>query len=273
MKLGFMTWACPDWTLDEILAKGKRYGYDCVEPRVEAKHKHGLELDTSPEMLERGAERLRSGGMEIPCIATSCTFVHEKPAERERNVRTLARYVEMAAIMRVRYLRVFGGAIPQGVAVQDAVKMVVDSLQEVAPKAQKSGVRILLETHDDFRFSDRAKAVIEQVRSPAVRILWDYAHPFNAGEAIEQTARNIIAYTLHIHVHEFTCVDGKWVFLPLGSGHIPHAEVVRLLHHSAFTGCLSVEWIGENKPDEVLPQHAAKLREYLLELTQRSPNR
>ena len=36
MKISFMTWACPDWSLAQILAAAIRYGYDSVEPRVEA---------------------------------------------------------------------------------------------------------------------------------------------------------------------------------------------------------------------------------------------
>ena len=44
MKLSFMTWACPEWDLNEVITGAIRYGYDGVEPRVEVKQKHGIDL-------------------------------------------------------------------------------------------------------------------------------------------------------------------------------------------------------------------------------------
>jgi len=66
MKLSFMTFATPDWDLNRILTAAIRYGYDGIEPRSEAEHKHGVELETTKkqgkEMLaaiqEEAIERL-----------------------------------------------------------------------------------------------------------------------------------------------------------------------------------------------------------------------
>ena len=43
IKLATMSSACPDWTLDEVVAGMKRHGYQGFEPRVEWDHACGIE--------------------------------------------------------------------------------------------------------------------------------------------------------------------------------------------------------------------------------------
>ena len=43
IKLATMSSACPDWTLDEVVAGMKRHGYQGFESRVEWDHACGIE--------------------------------------------------------------------------------------------------------------------------------------------------------------------------------------------------------------------------------------
>ena len=56
MKISFMTFVAPEWTLEEHLTAAIRYGYDAIEPRCEADHAHGIELNSTKK--RSGAIRL-----------------------------------------------------------------------------------------------------------------------------------------------------------------------------------------------------------------------
>ena len=43
MKFSFMSFSTPELTLEETLALAERLGYDGVELRIEAGHKHGAD--------------------------------------------------------------------------------------------------------------------------------------------------------------------------------------------------------------------------------------
>ena len=47
MKYAFMTFSTPALNLDDVLATAKQYGYDGIEPRLDAGHKHGVEVAAS----------------------------------------------------------------------------------------------------------------------------------------------------------------------------------------------------------------------------------
>ena len=46
MKFSFMTFSCPELTLDQVLSMAKEFGYDGIEPRISASHQQGVEFDT-----------------------------------------------------------------------------------------------------------------------------------------------------------------------------------------------------------------------------------
>jgi sugar phosphate isomerase/epimerase len=74
MKYSFMSFSCPQQTLPELLGTAKIYGYDGIEPRVECKHRHGVELDADQAARRRLKGEIDKSGLRVSCIATSCTF-------------------------------------------------------------------------------------------------------------------------------------------------------------------------------------------------------
>jgi sugar phosphate isomerase/epimerase len=44
MKFSFMSFSTTNLSLDDLLALAKKLGYDGVEPRIDSKHAHGIEL-------------------------------------------------------------------------------------------------------------------------------------------------------------------------------------------------------------------------------------
>lgn len=265
MKISFMTWACPDWSLAQILAGAIRYGYDCVEPRVEADHAHGIELDTTKKQRRAIRQQFEDCGVGISALATSRRYAIASDHELAESIELTKRYVDLAADLGCSNLRVFGGGTPQGMDFADAKKIVAESLHECAQHAAERKVYLCLETHDSYSLSGDCLETVLMADHPNVAICWDILHPCRQGETIAAAFENVRNHVRHCHVHDARLGEdpGSYQMTLMGEGDVPHDEAIRLLASIDFQGALSGEWINAFPAEEVLPHDAAVLRQYL----------
>ncbi|NCO32681.1 MAG: hypothetical protein AUJ92_14365 [Armatimonadetes bacterium CG2_30_59_28] len=266
MKFCFMTWVCPEWDTPTIIEKCRQYGYHGVEFRVECDHKHGVELDASPDHLRWVQQSFANAGVETPCIATSQRFSSNDPAERRQQVDVAKRYVELAAAIEVPIIRVFGGPIPEGVDRRTATSYIAEALRELGAFADQHDVVVGLETHDHFSLARDAVAVINETDHPRVRCLWDIMHPVSHGETMAEAFSHVKPHVVHCHIHDGRRENGNIVLTFPGEGIVDHREAVQLLQTIGFDGHLSGEFINWLPPDEVLPKYAETLSGYLREI-------
>ena len=264
MKLSFMTFACPQWTLAEVLRGATRYGYRGVEPRVLAGHKHGIEPDMPAAERARVRQAFADGGLANCCVATSCRFAETDPAKRRANVDALKRHVELAADVGAPRIRVFGGVRPQGMTAEDGIRIVAEDLRAGADLAAEMGVTICLETHDDFARGETVAAVLARADHPALRANWDVMHPHTHGEAAEATWAALRGKVEHVHCHDTKQVDGRWPTLMPGAGELPLGTFLGWLAEAGFAGYLSAEyWTELGPPEKTLPEYVGRMREIL----------
>ena len=246
MKLSFMTWSCPDWDCGEIIKAGKKYDYQGVEIRVESDHKHRIELDLPKRDRKMVRRMFAEEGIEIPCVATSLQFAVGDDKQREDNLEKLKTYIVLAGDIGSPYIRVFGG----------------DFLREAAEYAEGTDVEILLETHDSFSVSNRARQVVTEAAHRKVNILWDIMHPVREMEDAEETYDHLRFFIRHLHIHDgFYSSRGKMEVCFLGQGMVDHRTPMELLHQDGFPGYLSLEIIGKGEPEKWLKQYSERLRE------------
>jgi len=266
VKLSFMTWVCPEWTVDQIIAGAKKYDYDGVEIRVETEHAHKLELDSSPERRQEVRKAFEDGGIDISCIATSLTFSTPDEAERRESVEKLRRYIELAHDVGSPCIRVFGGMQGKGQPL-GVVMTVADALASVGEEAQKAGVYVCLETHDYFSHSKYVAAAVKMADSPNICALWDVLHPVRHLETVDMSYANLRGLIKHLHIHDYqydeTKLNGQ--LCPLGEGVVDYKRTIELLHADGFDGHAAVE-VMKVDPDEVLRQYSEKWHQYLKEL-------
>jgi sugar phosphate isomerase/epimerase len=272
MKLAVTTLGCPEWTLPEIISRVKEYGYDAVELRGLGPD---LDLTQSPAFNTPGAiaeskRAFADAGLEICALDSSASFATADPAEREKMLSHAKQFVDLALALDCPYVRVFGGATPEGEERSPAVARVAECLLAVGDHAAKNAgsVSVLLETHDAYSTGAQVAEVLSQAQHPNVGCLWDLHHPARHGETARQTYDAIEPYIRMTHVK-----DSKpgGTYCLLGEGDIPIKEMIQLLHAGGYDGYLSLEWekrwIAALAPaEEVFPQYAKKLREYLAEL-------
>jgi len=263
MKIAFMTFATPELDLTQTLTAAIRYGYDAVEPRAEAGHKHGVELEATKKQRKEIKAAFGDTGVELCCIATSRTYSMAEADQRADSVELTKKYVDLAADCGAPCIRVFGGGTPAGADFTEVKKYVAEAMRECAQHAQGSGVYVCFETHDGYINANDAAEVVRTADSPQAAINWDIMHPCTAGMTIPEAFEALKPYIKHCHAHDgIRREDGGWDLAPMGTGEIDHAEAMRLLATIGYSGAFSGEWISWQPYEEMLPREAAVLREY-----------
>ena len=113
MKYSFMSFSAPDASLAELVGLAARLGYDGIEPRIDAGHKHGVEVGISHDKCAEYKKIAADAGIGIACVATSCRFADDTVAAFEYRIR------EAGALARERawsglHTRVWRSAVRPG---------------------------------------------------------------------------------------------------------------------------------------------------------------
>jgi sugar phosphate isomerase/epimerase len=260
MKYAFMTFSCPQWTLEEVLAAAQRYGYDGVELRVDANHNHGVEVTNTPEQRASARQMADTQGVALCCVATSCKFAD--PATVAQNVADAQVRIDLAADLGAHVVRVFGGKIPQGLSRQQAIDTVVQALTTLVDQAARRNVYLALETHDDWCDPQDVLAVVSQVNHPYVGVNWDYMHTLRVAKtSLDEAFAALGPYIRHVHFHDGSLAADKLEFLPIGQGEYDQRRVLELLRSVEYDGYLSGEWINWEPAETHLPRELRAIRQ------------
>lgn len=260
MKYSFMTFSCPQLSLDEVLSLAKRTGYDGVEPRVVSNHKHGIETDTNAAKRREIKNKFAESGIAACCVATSCRYAD--PATAQTMIDEAFRCIDLAADIGAPTIRVFGGQLGEGLSREEGIEQVAKSLASVADHAADRGVTVCMETHDAWCDPKNVAAVMKQVNHPAIAVNWDIMHPVRTENAtIDESFDALKPWIKHLHIHDASKETGK--LIAIGKGFIDHERAIELLQTISYDGYLSGEWIGWADPYEVhLPRELVTLKGY-----------
>lgn len=262
-RISFSTIACPDYTVEQIVAAAQRYGYDGVELYALA----GQRL--TPALLEAHVETIRrafkADDVPIVCLNSWAHLATTDRAERAAQEAQIARAFELANTLQCPLVKTFGGEIPAGVPLTEVYDSMAESIMRLCERARRFGVRLVLETHDAFSRGAAVAELLRRVDNPAFAALWDVHHTYRMGETIDETAALIGDRVAHAHVKDAVRHGDGWQFVLLGEGELPVPDLITWLVTRGFDGYVSVDWEKMWHPDlagpEVaLPHFAAMLR-------------
>jgi sugar phosphate isomerase/epimerase len=249
MQLAFMSWVCPKMTLTELLAAGKRYGYEGIEFRPECSHGHGVELSATAQQRQAIRREVEASGLVPCCIAPSVSCCQDHEPERDKHAQTLLRYIDLAAEMGIQRIRVFGDPLPNGGsgARSRSYAVQADFLARPAERAAQAGVKIVLEVHGNLRGFDVGEILYRAAYPPALWINWHLEHCLNHGEDVDEAYRHVKGRVGHAH------------FQLMVEKTDPFDSVFRqaqLLAGEGFDGFFSVEVINNPNSEAVMKAHA-----------------
>ncbi len=265
MQISFTTLGCPDWSLEQIAANAKDYGYDGVELRVNNDGNH-LSPDTSLADAEEVGRQFRDTGAPITCVMGYSSFASQDEAAVAGNQAVLEKLIALAAAMQAPYIRTFAGQLPEGTTLEAMIEIIARALKPLAQQAADKGISIGIETHDDWCAAANIMAIINQVDSPGLGIVYDISNSTTA-EPWEQTYAAIKDHICYCHVKDsWTLPDGTHQYVMLGAGDMPYPEIFACLKADGFDSFLSLEWekkwIPElAEPEEIFPHYAHKIRQ------------
>ncbi len=181
MRLSLLTYnMARNWELPKIVEFARQQGFAGVEFRTESRHKHGLELETEPEARREIRDRMQDAYLEVSCIGVSSRFDALDTAKRREVVDRTKRYIELAADVNCRRLRVFGNDMPKQGLEGDAppdrervIRYVGDALRELAEFAEPHNVDVLLEMHGQFNFWHFTRRAVEHADHERVGIVYN----------------------------------------------------------------------------------------------------
>jgi sugar phosphate isomerase/epimerase len=278
-----------------VLRRCREYGYDGVEIRQVAGETDLLQVgDLASSRHAELRRTLGQLGLTICGLASSVRFDYPDATAREEQLRIGNAYVEMAASLGSRFVRVFGDVVPSGPPStrETALDQIAEGLNRLGEFAASLGVDIVLETHGDFADSTLVGDLMRRIESRSVGILWDTHHPWKFfGEPLAKTWSRLDPWVRHTHwkdsitrpaatshsasdptvataasaAHSLMSGHREADYVLFGGGEFPAEECARLLKQSGYDGWLSLEWEKMwhpeiETPDVALPLFAAKMR-------------
>ena len=239
--IAFSTLACPDWSIERIIAQTSAFGYDGIEWRG------GPQGHVQPTMSAARRADIQKMSMDTGLIAVAVTayttFVSALAEERQANLDELRRYVDLAAEMDAPYVRTFLGELPEGTKLDSSIyEKISDCLNTAADHASSVGVKIAVEPHDDFVRSSTIVPILQRVQHPALRVIWDIGNAFAAGENPRESFGELKNRLAYVQVKDGKKFGEEWQLCPLGQGHVPLEQALGLLLAHGYEGALSVEW-------------------------------
>lgn len=249
--------------LDTALVPMEEIGMKAAELRVV----YGKNiLDLSDEELDRAKQTLESRGFETISIAspllkcvlpgapeTDTRFQHDIFASKHTfadQPRLTERAFEIAQKFGARIVRVF--SYWRTVEPEKCFQGVVQAMGDLAEKAAKVGLIIGLENEHACNIATASETarVLERVRHPNLKVVWDPANAYVAGENPFPDGYRMIPPDRIVHVHAKDCsVDGhtpEWG--PLGTRDLDWKGQIAALLRDGYSGYLSLEthWPGPN---------------------------
>ena len=248
MKYAFMSFSEPQLSAEGLAETSKRLGYRGVEPRLGSNHGHGIENGILKQAADKVKDIFSGHGIDICCLATSCIFTD--PKTLQENIENAKKTVELAIMLGVRRIRVFGGTIPDGISRGDAAKTVTESLLNLSDFIGQEDLALCMETHDSWCDPDEVAAIMTSVSRKNIMVNWDIMHPvLTAGKTIKEAYEVLKPWIGHVHVHDGVREDGKIIFKPIGQGLVDHKTAINLLRDSGYDDYISGEWIQYGNPE------------------------
>lgn len=257
MKLGLNTYSiCQEMTFEHLLALLTGNRFEAVEFRCEAGQAHGVELEAGPAKRREIRHRIEQAGLMVSVVSTSQRFESPDLAIRAAAVERSKRYVELADDLGARGVRVFGNDFPQGVAREDVVRYVGESLREVGEFAEGTDVRVLLEMHGQFNYWEYCLGAVEIANHPSVALNYNSDKRDLVDGSVAFVLGKVGSQIRHVHVHD------------LADEEFPYLELLRHLKDADYQGFVSLELgYSGGDPDSVIRLNAALYRALVARLS------
>lgn len=183
----------PALTIEQLIERAARYGYDGIE--IDGKRPHGSPLDLPAARCDALRRAAAGAGVEIYAVAANNDFSSPVPEQRESQLLYVRELIRMTAALGAPVLRVFAAwpgvtltadagrydiarrhwtALHEEFSAEQAWDASRDGLAEAARWAADAGVTLALQNHPPVTNTpDDMLRMIREVGSPALKACLD----------------------------------------------------------------------------------------------------
>jgi sugar phosphate isomerase/epimerase len=240
--LSIGTYGLKDLTTPDALRLIKETGYDGVQLAIMPG------WPTEPGKLSADNRRtlrrqIEDSGLALPSMLESIPL-RGTPDVRTKNLDRLKRAVELGnelAPSRPPYFDTILGR--KKAEWEKSRNEMVDELRTWVPVLENGNTTLVFKPHagDAVQSAERALWLINAVGSARIRIVFDYSHFYVEGFPLEESLRQLIAYSPLIVVKDSEGTSEKHAYLLPGDGKTDYAAYFRLLRELRYSGFVNVE--------------------------------
>ncbi len=196
-----------------------------------------------PNRLRAKADEL---GLELSCIVGAGAIAEGwmvKPEDHDKTVAMFTEHVELAKKLKCKKLVGLTGNLRKDISPEEQTGYIVQCLKRLAPIAEANDVVIVMETlnalvdHKGFFLTrtDQAVAILKEVGSPNIKILFDIYHQQITEGNVIRNIRENIDYIGHFHV-----ADNPGRKEP-GTGELNYTNIFNAIKETGYTGFVALE--------------------------------
>ncbi len=213
MKLSGHTLGTPYLSVEQALRLFQAADMNAAEIIWQDDYSAAIPEDASESDIAQVRRLAEELGLEIACLTPYITGINNLDSvDRECSIERFARCIRVAQQLNCQRIRVYAGSYLDGEANVRAAKWahLVESLKQLAPRAQQAGVILCVENHFNTMTVTAADtvALMQAVNSSSVGILYDQANltfthsePFLTAIDLQKT------WIRHVHVKDLVFTD------------------------------------------------------------------
>jgi sugar phosphate isomerase/epimerase len=269
MKFTLNTLGAPGWRLEQTAANARAYGYAGVDLRL--LDGEVISLESTRANLDRLKRLFPPDELPIAVLATSVRLATNDPAVRNKTLDEAHAWIDRASELDVPVIRLFCARNPPELDLEGSIQAVGEMLALLSGHAEQAGVKLGIETHDEFASAASVAGALRLAPSPAAGAVWDMWHTLRAGETPRQVLELLSDRVVNVHLKDARRSTDGWQLVLLAEGEVPVKDGLRLLKQRGYDDFISVEW--EKKwhpeiadPEVAFPQHLSLLQQYVREL-------
>lgn len=209
-QLGLVTYnLAQDWDLPTLIQNCQEIGLAAVELRTT--HRHGVEPSLTAAQRREVRQRFADSGLTLWGLGTTCEFHAPDEAVVRQNVDTCAAFVQLAADVGAKGVKVRPNGLPEGVPEEKTLEQIGLALRECGRFAADHGVEIWVEVHGEgTAHPPRMRAILDHCGHPQVGVCWNSNRTDVQDGSVRESFGLLRAFIHSCHINELWREDYPW---------------------------------------------------------------
>lgn len=232
LRLGLVTynWG-KDWDLATVIDNCAKAGFSGVELR--STHKHGVEPSMNSSERAKVKAMFADSSVELVGLGSACEYHAVDPAVVKKNIEETKDFIRLCHDVGGSGVKVRPNGLPNEVPVEQTLRQIGKSLNEVAAYGADYGIQIRLEVHGRGTSQiPHIKTIMEIADHPNNVLCWNCNGEDLAGEGFAANYASVADRMGTVHIHDLRNANYPWPEL---------FEQLKVCRAKGFTGWTLIE--------------------------------